>query len=178
VGPLGEEWRPSVGKVVEWYVESWHLQGCSPRQCRLRTDGLATASKYWTYRSHVVDMCPISLVVYHQQRVALVPLLQWLAWERNWLRTRGSVSRRAVNFVGSPFSQEQWLCPSLLTTSWKVAICGPREIRMVEGHTRTEHKKRVVCWSGFSLQGVHWFESPRLLDMSNRLYCGSLHVVN
>jgi hypothetical protein len=28
----------------------------------------------------------------------------------------------------------------------------------------------VVCWSGFSLQGVHRFESPRLSDMSNHLF--------
>jgi hypothetical protein len=38
--PLGGKWRPLVGKVREWYVESWHLQGRSPRLCRLRTDGL------------------------------------------------------------------------------------------------------------------------------------------
>jgi hypothetical protein len=43
--------------------------------------------------------------------------------------------------------------------SRKAAICGPREIRMVEGHTRTERGKRVACWSGFFLQGVHRFES-------------------
>jgi hypothetical protein len=36
----------------KWYVESRHLQGYSPRLCRLRTDGLAHASKYWTYQSH------------------------------------------------------------------------------------------------------------------------------
>jgi hypothetical protein len=46
----------------------------------------------------------------------------------------------------------------------------------------TAHRKRmlgmrglgweayVVCWSGFPLQGVHRFESPRLSDMSNRLF--------
>jgi hypothetical protein len=28
----------------------------------------------------------------------------------------------------------------------------------------------VLCWSGFPLQGVHRFESPRLSDMSNRLF--------
>jgi hypothetical protein len=50
---LDEEltWRPGgacrwKGETVgwedrEWYVESKHLQGCSPRLCRLRTDGLA-----------------------------------------------------------------------------------------------------------------------------------------
>jgi hypothetical protein len=62
--------------------------------------------------------------------------------------------------------------------SWKVAIRGPREIRMVEGHTRTEREKRVTCWLGFPLHGVHWFESLRLSDMSNRLSRDSLHVVN
>jgi hypothetical protein len=43
-----------------------------------------------------------------------------------------------------PFSQEQWLCPSLLMTVQKVTICGPREIRMIWDHTRTERGKRVT----------------------------------
>jgi hypothetical protein len=38
--------RPSVGKVGEWYVEHWCLQGCNPHLCRLRTDGFAPMSKY------------------------------------------------------------------------------------------------------------------------------------
>jgi hypothetical protein len=42
--------------------------------------------------------------------------------------------------------------------SRKVAINGPREIRMVKDHTRTEHGKCVTCWSGFLLQGGHQFE--------------------
>jgi hypothetical protein len=50
--PLGGKWRPSVGKVREWYVESRHLQSCSPHLCQLRTDELAPVSKYWTYWSH------------------------------------------------------------------------------------------------------------------------------
>jgi hypothetical protein len=41
LSPVSEKWRPSVGKVGEWYVESQHLQGCSPSLCQLRTDGLA-----------------------------------------------------------------------------------------------------------------------------------------
>jgi hypothetical protein len=44
--PLVERGGPLVGKVGEWCVESRHLQGCSPRLCWLRTDGLAHASKY------------------------------------------------------------------------------------------------------------------------------------
>jgi hypothetical protein len=35
-----------------------------------------------------------------------------------------------------------------------VAICGPREIRMVLDHTRTERGKCVTCWSGFLLHSV------------------------
>jgi hypothetical protein len=36
----------SVGKDGEYNVASWHLQGCSPCLCQLRTDGLAPMSKY------------------------------------------------------------------------------------------------------------------------------------
>jgi hypothetical protein len=118
----------------------------------------------------LVFMGPLSLVICRQQRVTLPPLLQWRARERNWVWIHGSVSRRAVDCVGSPFSREQWLSPLLLMMAEKVAICGSCEMRMFLDHMRTEHGKRVVCWSGFPLQGVHRFESPRLSDMNNRLF--------
>jgi hypothetical protein len=35
-----------IGKVLEWYVESWCLQGYSPLLCQLRTDGLGPVIKY------------------------------------------------------------------------------------------------------------------------------------
>jgi hypothetical protein len=41
---------------------------------------------------------------------------------------------------------------------------------MVVDHMRTERGMRVACWLGFPLQGIHRFESPRLSDMSNRLF--------
>jgi hypothetical protein len=41
MGHVGGKGRSSVGKVGEWYVESRCLQGCRPRLCRLRIDGLA-----------------------------------------------------------------------------------------------------------------------------------------
>jgi hypothetical protein len=44
--PLGESGGPSVGKGGESDVKSRHIQGCSPRLCWLRTDGLAPTSKY------------------------------------------------------------------------------------------------------------------------------------
>jgi hypothetical protein len=122
---------------AEWnlYMESRRLQDCSPRLCRLRTDGLVTTSKCWTYRSHAGDMGPVSLVVWRQQRVALPPLLQWLAQERNWVRTRGSVNRRVVDYIGSPFLgssgsvhrcwrlHERLLCVDRMRYVWSRTIC-------------------------------------------------------
>jgi hypothetical protein len=35
-------------------------------------------------------------------------------------------------------------------------------------------KVYVSCWSGFPLQGVQRFESPRLSDMSNRLFVAAI----
>jgi hypothetical protein len=55
------EW-PLIRKVGEWDVASWHLQGCSPRLYRLRTNWLTPTSKYWMYWSHAGDMGPVSLV--------------------------------------------------------------------------------------------------------------------
>jgi hypothetical protein len=132
VGLLGGKWRPSVGKVGEWFVSSRHLQGCSPCLCRLRTDGLAPVSKYWMYRSHAGEPCSML-----SPDVWLSPLLYWLARERNLVQTHRSVSRRAMDCVRSPFSQEKWLCPTLLMIHerllyvdhvryiWSKAIHGP-----------------------------------------------------
>jgi hypothetical protein len=51
----------------------------------------------------LVFMGPVSLVVNCQQKLDFSPLLHWLLWERSWVRTLGSVNRRAVDYVGSPF---------------------------------------------------------------------------
>jgi hypothetical protein len=56
----------------------------------------------------LVIMGPVNLVACHRQKLGLSLLLHQLAWERNWVRTRGSDSWRVVDCVGSPFSQEQW----------------------------------------------------------------------
>jgi hypothetical protein len=137
MGLLGENWRPLDGKVGEWYVESRHLQGCSPRLCRLRTDVLAPASKYWAYRSHASVMGLVSLVDSCQQKLDFSPLLHWLFWERSWVWTRGSVKHCVVDCVGSPSSRGSgsiqicwWLRERLLYVNhvryvWSRAICGP-----------------------------------------------------
>jgi hypothetical protein len=69
--------------------------------------------------------------------VWLSPLLHWLAQERKWVRTRGSVIWRAMDYVGSPFSQERWVYSTLSMTHerllyvdhmryvWSRAIRGP-----------------------------------------------------
>jgi hypothetical protein len=108
-GPLGGKCT-----TVDWesqgvVLASQHLQGCSPRLCRLRTDGLAPVSKYWMYRSHAGDMSPVNLVTCHQQMLGFVPTASRLAQERNWVWTNGLVSRCAMDYTGSPFSQEQYV---------------------------------------------------------------------
>jgi hypothetical protein len=97
------------------------------------------------YRSRAGDMDPVSLVVGHRQELGLRSLLHWLARERNWVRTHGLVSQRAVDCVGSPFSQEQWDLSKSISVLQRVAICGSREIRMVLDHTWTKHGKHVAC---------------------------------
>jgi hypothetical protein len=174
-GPLGRKWRPSFGKVREWYVESQHLQGCSPHICWLRTDGLAPRSKYWTYWSHAG--------VYGPSKPS--NLSSTKAWLKSTASLVGSGEKlstdprigqpRAANCVGSPFSQEQWDPSKSVNDSRRVAIRGPHKIHMVEGHTWTERGKHVACWPGFPLQGVHRFESPRLSDMSTACLWQSSH---
>jgi hypothetical protein len=60
------------------------------------------------YRSHAGDINPVSLVACHRQKLGLSLPIHWLAWERNWVRTCGSISRRVVDCVRSHFSREQW----------------------------------------------------------------------
>jgi hypothetical protein len=45
-GALGESGGPSLGKVGECDVKTQHLQDCSPRLHRLRSDGLVLVSKH------------------------------------------------------------------------------------------------------------------------------------
>jgi hypothetical protein len=69
-------------------------------------------------------MGPVNLVVGHRQELGLHPLLHWLVQERSWVRTRGSVSRRVVDYVGSPFSRELWDLSKSVGASLKVATYG------------------------------------------------------
>jgi hypothetical protein len=88
------------------------------------------------------------------------------------LGTDPQIGQLVMLWIGSRalFSQEQWLCPSLLTASRKVAICGPREIRMVDGHTRIECGKHVACCSGFPLAGCTSFQIAATLGYEYHLF--------
>jgi hypothetical protein len=70
----------TIGLCRYWTTGDWvgSLGGCSLRLCRLRTDGLAHMSKYWTYRSHAGDISPISLIACYRQKLGLSLLLLWL----------------------------------------------------------------------------------------------------
>jgi Cft2 family RNA processing exonuclease len=82
--------------------------------------------------------------------VCLSSLLHWLAQERNWVRTYGSVSRCAVDYVGSPFSEEQWLCPTLSMTRERLPRTGTARRKRMSSVHGLEWKAYVSCWLGFS----------------------------
>jgi hypothetical protein len=161
VRPLGGKYRTICWEGRGVVLASRHLQGCSPRLCWLRTNGLAPASKYWTYRSHDGDMGPVSLVAYHQQKLDLSILLHWLAWKRNWVRTHGSVSRRAMDYVRSP---------NLSMTRERLPRTGTAHRKHTPGVCGLAWEAYVSCWLDFLQHGVHRFESPQLSNMSNRLF--------
>jgi hypothetical protein len=57
------------GKLIEFYFLYLIYVIYFP----VMTHGLASASKYWTYRSHTGDIDPVSLVACHQLMLAFAP---------------------------------------------------------------------------------------------------------
>jgi hypothetical protein len=98
-------------------------------------------------------MGPVNLVVGHRQELGLRPLLHWLVQERSWVRTRGLVSWRDVDCVGSPFSREQWDLYKSIGASRKVATYGDRPQEAYAGHTWTGMESVCVVLVGFSTAG-------------------------
>jgi hypothetical protein len=133
------------------------LGGCSTRLCRLRTDGLAPASKYWTYWSHAGDMVPLSLVAGHQQKIGFAPT------------TSMAVSGEKLGT--DPRISQLTYCGLCWETFFSGAVALPNSI---DDYVKGCYALTVcnVCGMlvGFLLQGVHRFESLRLSDMSNRLF--------
>jgi hypothetical protein len=95
----------------------------------------------------------VNLVVGHRQELSLRPLLHWLVRERSYVRSCGSVSRRAVDCVGSPFSQEQWDLSKSVGASQKVATYRDRPQEAYTGRTWTGVGSVRVVLVGFSPAG-------------------------
>jgi hypothetical protein len=57
-----------------------------------------------------------------------------------------------------------------MEASERLSRMGTTHRKRTPGVRELEWEAYVPCWSGFPLQSVHRFESPRLLDMSNRLF--------
>jgi hypothetical protein len=48
-------------------------------------------------------MDPVSLLAGHQQKVDFAPTALLIGSGENWVQTRGLVSRRAMDYIESPF---------------------------------------------------------------------------
>jgi hypothetical protein len=101
----------------------------------------------------LVIMGPVSLVVGCQQKLDFSSLLHWLLWERSCVWTHESVSYRAIDCVGSPFSQRQWIYSNLLTTARKVTTYGDRLQEAYAGYIWTGVGSVRVVLIGFSPTG-------------------------
>jgi hypothetical protein len=76
--------------------------------------------------------------------------------------------------VGSTFSQERCIRPTLLMTRERLPRMGTARRKRTPGICGLVWEAYVSCWSDFPLQGVHRFESSRLSDMSNRLFVAAI----
>jgi hypothetical protein len=141
-GSLRESEGPWIGKGGESDVVNRHLQCCSPRLFRLRTDGLAPASMYWTYGSHAGDMCPVN-------RCSLLPTDAWLFPTasmdvvRKKLVTDPWIGMEALFLRSSGFVQIYWWLWERLPhagTTRRKRMSGVRELAQIT---------YVSCVSGF-----------------------------
>jgi hypothetical protein len=98
-------------------------------------------------------MGPVSRVSCHRQKLGLSLLLHWLAWEGNRVWTHRSVNRYAVDYVGSPFSREQWDPSKSVDDSSKAATHGDCPQEAYTGHMWTGVGSVCVMLIGFSPTG-------------------------
>jgi hypothetical protein len=169
VGPLGGKCGTVGWKGRGVVLANRHLQGCSPCLCRLRTDGLASVSKYWTYRSHVGDIGPVNLVACCRQMFDFYYYFNDCVRRENGWRTCGLLSRAGF-VLGAIFLRSSRAHPTLLMTCRRLSRTGTIRRKHTPSVRGLTWEAYVSCWSNFLLQGVHRFESLRLSDMSNRLF--------
>jgi hypothetical protein len=116
-------------------------------------------------------MAPINLVVGRRQELDLRPpcFISWLRREAGY----GPMDRSAeVLWIvsGVLFLRSSGICPNLLASRERLPRTWTAYRKRTPGVYGLAWEAYVSYWSGFPLQGVHRLESPRLLDMSNRLF--------
>jgi hypothetical protein len=65
-------------------------------------------------------------------------------------------------------------CFNFVKASERLSYMWIAHKKRTPGMRGLEWEAYVACWSGFPLQGVHRFESPRLSNMSNRLFVAAV----
>jgi hypothetical protein len=76
--------------------------------------------------------------------------------------------------VGRTFSREQCIRPTLLMTHERLPRTGTTHRKCTLGVCGLAWEAYMSSWLGFPLQGVYRFKSPRLSDMSNRLFVAAI----
>jgi hypothetical protein len=115
-------------------------------------------------------MGPINLVVGHRQELGLCPcFIGWFRTEAgygpmDWSAGVLWIVSRAL-FLGS-----SGICPNLSVPRERLPHMGTAHRKRTPGVRGLAWEAYVSCWSAFPLQRVHRFESPRLSDMSNRMF--------
>jgi hypothetical protein len=168
-GPFGGKCSTISWEGQGVVLTSRHLQGCSPCLCRLRTDGLAPVSEYWAYRSHLGDMGSINLVACCQWMFGFHYCFNsCVRRETGWWTCRSLSQARGC--VRSPFLGSSRVHPTLMMAFGRLPRTWTAHRKQTQGIHELAWEVYVSCVSGFSVHGVHWFESPRLSNMSNRLF--------
>jgi hypothetical protein len=72
--------------------------------------------------------------------------------------------------LGAPFLRSSRVHPTLLMATERLPGMYSARRKHTCGICGLTREVYVSCVSGFPLQGAHRFESPRLSDMSNRLF--------
>jgi hypothetical protein len=149
------------------------LCGC-PRLCQLRTEELVPVSKYWTYRSHASVYRPSkpssrsSIDAWLNPTASLVGLGEKLRWVPRTTQPGWEVESGEL-FLGS-----SCIRPTLLMTYKRLPRMRTACRKRTPGIGQLECEDYVLCWLGFPLHDVHWFESSWLSNMSNRLFMAAI----
>jgi hypothetical protein len=119
IGKMGEYW---MGRRMSGLIWNSELQGGSPYLCRLRTDRLASMSKFVLCTgAYEILWAPANWVVScAAETEAILPYLTGVKWDSAWA-THG-VSTEA--YAWKTCTRVRWTLIISLTALWAVATCG------------------------------------------------------